>query len=111
MTVPDSRGEAVVQYYSRQRDVQPDACGSFVTLDGDNSVLAGDCARWGIENGDRYVGKWGKTGDRELYDYTAHIYPYQNWATNPFRPVPRWECDDYYNKAVTQGDFWKIYIR
>ncbi|XP_078348946.1 uncharacterized protein LOC144633894 isoform X1 [Oculina patagonica] len=111
MTVPDSRGEAVVQYYSRQTDVQPDACGSFVTLDGDNSVLAGDCARWGTENGARFVGKWGKTGDRELYDYTAHIYPYQNWATNPFRAVPRWECDDFYNRAVTHGDFWKIYIR
>ncbi|KAL9956994.1 hypothetical protein ACROYT_G038568 [Oculina patagonica] len=111
MTVPDSRGEAVVQYYSRLTDVQPDACGSFVTLDGDNSILGRSCATWGEENGVRKVGKWGQTGWRELYDKSLYIYPYQNWATNPYRPPPRWECDDYFRTSVSHGDFGKVYVR
>ncbi|XP_078355622.1 uncharacterized protein LOC144640323 [Oculina patagonica] len=42
-TVANSTGEAVVQYFSGQTDVQPDACGSFVRMDDDNSRLAGVC--------------------------------------------------------------------
>ena len=50
-TVPDSTGEGVVQYFSRQNDAKPYACGSFARLSGDNSFLAGDCSNWGVDSG------------------------------------------------------------
>lgn len=55
-TVTNSSGEAVVQFFSRQTDSMPFSCGSFATLTGDNSLLAGDCANWG-KDGSYNVGK------------------------------------------------------
>ena len=57
-TVGNSTGEAVVQYFSGQTDVQPDACGSFVRMEDDNSRLVGVCDQWGYDIG-RFPGKWG----------------------------------------------------
>ena len=107
-TVANSNGEAVVQYFSRQTDAMPSACGSFARLEGDNSILAGDCARWGKDHGVYKVDKWSHEGMREFYKFPAFIYPSYNWASNPV--WPRWECDDYGN-FVSPGDFWKIYVR
>ena len=56
-TVTNSSGEAVVQYFSGQTDVQPDACGSFVRMENDNSRLAGVCHQWGYQDGVHNVGK------------------------------------------------------
>ena len=58
--VANSTGEAVVQYFRGQTDVQPNACGSFVRMKNDNSKLAGVCDKWGYEHGAFYVGKWGR---------------------------------------------------
>ncbi|KAL9963775.1 hypothetical protein ACROYT_G027315 [Oculina patagonica] len=49
-TAANSTGEAVVQYFSGQTDVQPGACGSFVRMDDDNSGLAGICHKWGTDD-------------------------------------------------------------
>ncbi|XP_027043373.1 uncharacterized protein LOC113671396 [Pocillopora damicornis] len=58
VTALNSTGEAVVQYFSGQTNVQPDACGSFIRLDDDNSKLAQSCHRWGKGNNNIfYVGK------------------------------------------------------
>ena len=73
VTVSNSSGEAVVQYFSGQTDEQPDACGSFVrlTLD-DNSKLAGICKDWGLVSGKYFVGKWGHGEDEDrLYRFPA----------------------------------------
>ena len=58
-TVANSTGEAVVQYFSGQTNVQPDACGSFVRMENDNSLLAQVCSQWGNDGVSFYVGKWG----------------------------------------------------
>ncbi|KAL9956993.1 hypothetical protein ACROYT_G038567 [Oculina patagonica] len=109
-TVADSAGEAVVQYFSRQTDAIPYACGSYATLEGDNSVLAGDCSAWGTDgNGVWYVGKWSHEGMRELFKYPAFIYASNHWTTNP--GWGRWECDDLSSVSALPGDFWKIYVR
>ena len=112
-TVANSTGEAVVQYFSGQTDVQPDACGSFVRMENDNSRLAGVCDKWGIENGVLSVGKWGFSGEDEnrLYSHPAFapgsdlLY---HWLLNPVHS--RWECDDM-NVGVSSGDFWKVFVR
>ena len=46
-TAANSTGEAVVQYFSGQTDARPDACGSFVRMEDDNSAMAQVCKEWG----------------------------------------------------------------
>ena len=58
-TAANNTGEAVVQYFSGQTDVQPDACGSFVRMENDNSRLAERCRQWGFNGASYYIGKWG----------------------------------------------------
>ena len=100
-TVANSTGEAVVQYFSGQTDVQPASCGSYVRMEKDNSYLAGGCKRW------RNSGRWGGgVNEDRLYNHAAYVPSLYHWISGP----SRWECDDYL-VGVTAGDFWKIYVR
>jgi len=108
-TASNSTGEAVVQYFSGQTDVQPDACGSFVRMVNDNSKLAGVCDKWGFQDGAFNVGKWGSsTRDKKrLFKDTAFA------ANHGWFMIPngsRWDCDDY-QVGVSSGDFWKVFVR
>jgi len=97
ITVANSTGEAVVQYFSGQTDVQPDACGSFVRMENDNSRLAGACDRW------EYRGKWGWGRDEHrLYFVPAGSYRYY-WLLLPNSLHLR--CDDSYRSRASAGDF------
>ncbi|KAL9957126.1 hypothetical protein ACROYT_G038728 [Oculina patagonica] len=110
-TVANSTGEAVVQYFSGQTDVQPDACGSFVRMENDNSRLAGVCDEWGRENHLYKVGKWGHDG--KDFDQTR-LYIYPAFRLNLFH----WRvssdgarlCDDA-GGGLSSGDFWKVFVR
>ena len=107
-TAANSTGEAVVQYFSGQTDVQPDACGSFVRMDHDNSIMSRQCHQWGWEKGTYKVGKWGHSRDQDrLYIYPAFVYHAQHWHTSPHGTR---YCDDG-GSGKTAGDFWKIYVR
>ena len=108
-TAANSTGEAVVQYFSGQTDVQPYACGSFVRMENDNSLMSGLCHQWGMENGAYKVGKWGHAQDQDrLYTYPAFVYPGQHWFTtlSGYR-----FCDDKVGSGKTVGDFWKVFVR
>jgi len=108
-TVANSTGEAVVQYFSGQTDVRPDACGSFVRMENDNSRLAGVCRQWGYNGASHYVGKWGHALDQNR----LYIYPVLNGFSNHWlldSKDSRWECDDYL-VGVSSGDFWKVFVR
>ena len=108
-TVTNSTGEAVVQYFSGETDVQPDACGSFVRMENDNSRLAEDCRRWGYNGTRYYVGKWGHAGDQDrLYFASAFVSCSYHWVLTP--GGSRWECDDF-QVGVSSGDFWKVFVR
>ena len=102
ITVANSTGEAVVQYFSGQTDINPDACGSFFGMKNDNSRLAGACDRW-------KKGKWGgsRNGSR-LFCSAAFIPKKHYWClkSNKFNL----ECDDSHS-GVSPGDFWKVYVR
>ena len=107
-TVTNSTGEAVVQYFSGQTDVQPDACGSFVRMENDNSRLAGVCDRWGY-NGAYFVGKWGHQHNEErLYNHAAFAAGLSHWVLLP--AGSRRNCDDS-DAGVSSGDFWKVFVR
>jgi len=106
-TVANSSGEAVIQYYTGQTETKPDSCGSFVTVKGDNSYLATQCAEWGYENNYR-VGKWGHDGMRELYNHPAFVSYAYHWVI--YGTGNRWDCDDY-GVLPAAGDFWKIFVR
>ncbi|KAL9963780.1 hypothetical protein ACROYT_G027320 [Oculina patagonica] len=102
-TAANSTGEAVVQFFSGQTDVQPDACGSFERMDNDDSLLAGMCHKW------YYVGKWGNGRDQErLYDHAVFVAVQYHWLL--VEDGSRLECDDY-QVGVSSGDFWKVFVR
>ena len=109
-TVANSTGEAVVQYFSDQTDVRPDACGSFVRMKNDDSRLAGACRNWGNNNTSLYVGKWStpKKTERRLYGQAVYVWYKYHWLIS--RKGGRVECDDF-KGGVSAGDFWKIYVR
>ena len=108
-TVTNSSGEAAVQYLSGQTDVQPDACGSFVRMENDNSRLAGDCSRWGYDGSSYNIGKWGHQRDEDrLYHHTAFVGFTTHWLLSP--DSSRFECDDKL-VGVSPGDFWKVFVR
>lgn len=108
-TATNSMGEAVVRYFSGQTDVQPDACGSFVKMENDNSRLAGECHLWGKENGAYRVGKWGHSEDQDrLFRFTIFSHQKDYWLIFPDGSKIR--CDDKINTA-SPGDFWKVFVR
>ena len=117
-TVKNSSGEAVVQYFSGQTDVLPDACGSFYKMNDDNSKLANKCQRWGRE-GSYLVGKWGhETGgglgsdqnETRLFNHAIFAVNEEHWLVGNQN---RFECDDYNREGTTvlRGDFWEIFVR
>ena len=116
-TVTNASGEAVVQYFSGQTDVQPDACGSFAKMDDDDSLMAGLCHDWGAngwasppQNSVFKIGKWGppyKSKGR-LSDHSAFVVYLSHWIL--YHNDSRFECDDH-NVGVSSGDFWKVFVR
>ena len=117
VTASNSSGEAVVQYFSGQTDEQPDACGSFVRLTrDDNSELAGICKDWGqLVSGESFVGKRGHgENQKRLYWYPVlrkskyHLRVFLNNVGD----LDKMECDDGSgHNVVTNGDFWRVFIR
>ena len=102
-TAANSTGEAVVQYFSGQTDVQPASCGSFVRMQNDNSKLAGVCEKWSRE-----LGKW---RGQSLYQEPIGVWYAYHWNLNPDNKWgQRWECDDF-KVGVSSGDFWKVFVR
>ena len=120
-TVKNSSGEAVVQYFSGQTDVLPDACDSFYKMKNDDSYLANECNKWGKDKGN-HVGKWGHEVDgalgsdqneTRLFNHPIFVFQQQHWVVN----YPnRFDCDDgdklgATNDTVLRGDFWEIFVR
>ena len=109
-TAVNNSGLAVVQYFSGQTDVQPSSCGSFVRMKNDNSQLAKVCEKWGKENGQYTVGKWGHDqGQDRLYIYPAFAVGKYHWLVAS-RSL---HCDDDILPKIesSTGDFWKVYVR
>ena len=109
ITAANSTGEAVVQYFSGQTDTLPASCGSFVTMEDDNSKLARKCSKWG-NDGSHYVGKWGhyhKQGGFRMYDHAAFVAHLHHWII--FDTVGK--CDEGADVTFSKGDFWKIFVR
>lgn len=77
ITVANSSGEAVVQYFSGQTDVQPLACGSFDRMKDDNSRLAKMCDQWKREKGGL---SWSKVALERLNDHSLHVGGKYHWS-------------------------------
>ena len=104
-TTANIMGEAVVQYFSNQTDVRPDACGSFERMKDDNSRLAGACKQWADQ-------KWGNSyvvaGESRLFYAAAYVGGLYHWLLH--LSGSRLDCDDVH-VGVSTGDFWKVYVR
>ena len=118
-TVKNSLGEAVVQYFSGQTDVLPDACGSFYKMNDDDSYLANKCQRWGRDKGYCHVAKWGHEmvavfgrdqNEKRLFNYAIFAGNEEYWGVG-FEN--RFECDDFNRNGTKQfgDDFWEIFVR
>ena len=108
-TVANSTGEAVVQYFSGQTDVQPDACGSFVRMRNDNSRSTGLCLRGGKEGSNYQIGKWGHGKDKHrLFNHPAFVQHNYHWMLKP--DGSRLDCDDV-GVAGQIGNAWKVFVR
>ena len=103
---------ALVQYFSGQTDARPDACGSFVRMEDDNSAMAKVCKKWGgTKSLDQFTNIWSlddQNYEKRLYDHVVLVWYKQHWLLSP--ESKRFECDDF-NGNVSTGDFWKIYVR
>lgn len=116
ITVTNSTGKDVVQYFSGHSDVKPTSCGSFARMEDDNSQLAEHCSRWGYnETTAQYdVGKWGgvpwltSSNDEMMYDHVMFIPSANHWIVG--KAGGRWECDDFVSNPVPK-DFWRIFVR
>ena len=120
-TFKNSSGEAVVQYFSGQTDVLPDACDFFYKMKNDDSCLANECNKWGKDKGN-YVGKWGHEMDSSLgsdqnetrlFNHPIFVFQKQHWVVGF---GDRFECDDgdklgATSVTVLRGDFWEIFVR
>ena len=78
-TAANSTGEAVVQYFSGQTDVRPDACGSFVRMEDDNSAMSQVCKKWGggTKSLDQFTNKWSlddQNYEKRLYDHVVLVW-------------------------------------
>ena len=113
-TVANASGEAVVQYFSGQTNVQPDACGSFVRMDDDDSLMARRCHEWGADgwaqNNVFKIGKWGPSyhSQLRLLDHPIFVVALSHWLLS--QDGSRLECDDY-DSNISSGDFWKVFVR
>ena len=117
-TALNSKGEAAVKYLSDPTHVMPHSCGSYLRMNDDDSRLTGACDKWGWENGQYYVVKWGHGShfylntqvgrpENRLFDHTAFEKGRYHWLLGL---LDRWDCDDFYG-GVTSGDFWKVFVR
>ena len=111
VTVQNSSGEAVVQYFSGQTDVLPDACD-------DDSLLANKCHIWGKDKSGYEVGKWGHVmnnilgsdqNETRLFKTPVFVVVSEHWMVG-FEN--RFECDDYNvgGTKVFGDDFWEIFV-
>ena len=106
MTKTTSLGEAVVQYFTGNTSVPPQACDSFTALPDDNSTLSGKCMEWGYPT----KNTWGKnaTTRQNIKLYKKFVL----WRTESAVAMSRSDyfCDDL-TKNGTDGDTWEFYVR
>ncbi|XP_028417282.1 uncharacterized protein LOC114541680 [Dendronephthya gigantea] len=108
----NSLGQEVVKYFTAQTNTPPKSCGSYYRLPDDNSTMASQCSRWGVESGIFEVGKWNHDGvpvKERLIDLSVFIVHKAHWFNKQLSDRD-WECDDL-REPISQNDFWKIFVR
>lgn len=111
MTRLNAKGEMVVRYFSNSTD-RPIACGSFVNLPDDTSIVSQHCNSWSVHGdgnwgSEKYNGNWRIQNEPIYVDvgskHTMQIVP------KSFRSY----CDDHWDDNVqhSAGDSWFIFVR
>ncbi|XP_032222202.1 fibrinogen beta chain isoform X1 [Nematostella vectensis] len=111
ITTPDSKGKAVVDYFSAKTDALAFACDSFTEGTGNNAMLTGRCQKWGRDkSGAQYVGVW---GHGFKLDETWRMYDHPMYEAHMYHVILRngyHNCDDT-GSTETNGDSWETYVR
>ena len=105
ITALNATGFAVVDYFTSLSKPVPLACGSFYMGHGDDSMMSKLCSAWGPGG----IGKWNHEANvpkEEKMNAPFYVQGLYHFYVETGRP----ECDDY-EKPISAGDFWKIYVR
>ena len=110
-TSTNNSGAKVVEFFTGKmpKGKFAKACGSFVTLPEDHSLLSKKCSQWGYVSGAYKTGTWGAGGrgiEIRMVDHPFFIQSMAHFQVNH----RRWECDDYTGTPKVD-DYWKIYVR
>ena len=112
-TSTNGLGAEVVKFFTGKmpKGKFPKACGSFVILPEDHSVLSKKCSQWGYIAGKGYkTGTWGHDNRDKEIRMMNHLFFVK--AKAHFQVIQgRWECDDNNPGTPKDDDYWKIYVR
>ena len=92
----------------------PKACGSFVTLPEDHSLLSKKCSQWGFVSGKYKTGTWSHdigngfifNKEKRMVDHLFFIRAEAHFQV----AHGRWECDNY-SATPKADDYWEVYVR
>lgn len=112
MTTMDSHGDDVLRYFISDPRAQPTACGSFVKLPDDTSILASHCQKWGHDGQSAECNKWGyyvHNGTYRIYQKPAFWHEKYYYSIIPTHLL----CDENEtdNQMLSIGDSWKVFVR
>ncbi|KXJ23475.1 hypothetical protein AC249_AIPGENE7229 [Exaiptasia diaphana] len=107
MTNNDTAGHKVLDHFLITA-TWPTACGSFVRLPDDTSILSRNCDKWGSNS--IGVNRWGREGHHGAFRiYNLPIF-WENKLGVRFDSIQPYHCDDIID-TVSVGDIWELYFR
>eukprot|EP00112_Aurelia_sp_Birch-Aquarium-sp1_P023791 Seg7233.1 transcript_id=Seg7233.1/GoldUCD/mRNA.D3Y31 product=Intelectin-1 protein_id=Seg7233.1/GoldUCD/D3Y31 len=111
-TKENSLGSAVVNRLIGTTSSFPASCGSFETIDGDNSNLGRNCEKWNKNQGSWLLSD--PLVKADLFNHLMSISNESHWVVGIENPwgggLIRENCDDEAS-AITLGDVWEVYVR
>ena len=108
MTNKNAEGEKVVKFFTNSTSSdRPKACGSFIPLPDDNSILAVNCQKWDYENKDNW-GRVGYLNNQRLYQRSILWLSAERFY-KCYGRLPH-KCDDD-DSPMSLRDTWQIFVR
>ena len=104
MTKNNSEGYRVIHHFIVE-PTWPPACGSFVILPDDNSILSQHCSQWGDQRLKNHWGRMLNTLALRMYSRPAFMPGQYDIGFGPY-----FMCDSV-DTLLNTGDFWEFSVR
>ena len=76
VTKRNIQGKIAVEFLTARKNSNPRACGSFSTMEDDNSFLGKNCSKWGYIPGENQIDRWSldpSPANNRLVDHMSFI--------------------------------------